>query len=44
MRLIGINNFKMKLLECKIVDNIEELTSLEQKWINKQNPEYLIKF
>jgi len=35
---IGYNNFKMKLLEWKQVDNIQELRSIEQKWINRENP------
>ena len=44
MRTIGMNNFKMKLLECKIVKNMEEMSALEQKWIDKENPEYLLNF
>jgi len=32
----------MKLLEGKVVDNILELRQLEQKWINKENPENLL--
>jgi len=35
---IGIKNFKMKLLEGKVVDNMLELRQLEQKWINRENP------
>ena len=42
MRLIGITNFKMRLMECKIVENMEEMSALEQKWIDKENPKYLL--
>jgi group I intron endonuclease len=39
---IGIENFRMKLLDAKVVENIKELRGLEQKWINKENPKNLL--
>ena len=39
---IGIENFRMKLLEAKVVENVKELRALEQKWINKENPKSLL--
>src|SRR5258706_16001991 len=38
MREIGIKNFKVRLLESKLVDNTHELRILEQQWINRENP------
>jgi len=34
----------MKLLEYKIVDNVSELRTLEQKWLNRENPSNLLNF
>jgi group I intron endonuclease len=42
MRKIGLKNFKMILLEWKLVDNMEELYMLEQKWIDRENPANLL--
>jgi len=39
---IGLNQFRMKLLECKQVDNLKELRELEQKWIDRENPNNLL--
>lgn len=39
---IGLNQFRMKLLECKQVDNIKELRELEQKWLDRENPDNLL--
>ena len=40
----GISNWTIKLLEGKVVENIVELRLLEQKWIDKENPKYLLNF
>ena len=40
----GISNWTIKLLEVKVVENIVELMLLEQKWIDKENPKYLLNF
>jgi group I intron endonuclease len=42
MKEIGKNNFRMKLLEHKIVDNVQEMRTLEQKWLNRENPANLL--
>lgn len=39
---LGLHNFRMILLEYKVVDNLQELRQLEQKWINRENPENLL--
>jgi len=44
MRLTGLNNWTIKLLKAKFVDNIAELYALEQKWIDRENPRYLLNF
>mgnify|MGYP006357186961 FL=1 len=44
MRKTGISNWTIKLLEGKVVENIVELRVLEQKWIDKENPKYLLNF
>ena len=44
MRKTGISNWTIKLLEGKVVENIMELRLLEQKWIDKENPKYLLNF
>jgi len=44
MKEIGKQNFRMKLLEYKIVDNVSELRTLEQKWLNRENPSNLLNF
>ena len=41
-RKIGVENFEMELLEWKQVRNMNELYRLEQDWIEKQNPNYLL--
>ena len=42
MHQIGLDNWTMKLLEYAVVDNLTELRQLEQKWINKENPNNLL--
>lgn len=42
MRKVGRSNFKMKLLEYKVVDNMQELRTLEQKWIDRENSKNLL--
>ena len=42
MRINGIQNYKIILQEYKAVDNLKELTELEQKHIDKYNPEKLL--
>ena len=42
MQNIGISNFKMDLLEWKVVDNLKELRMLDQKHIERYNPELLL--
>ena len=42
MKDIGRQNFRMKLLEHRIVDNISELKTIEQKWIDRENPKHLL--
>lgn len=44
MRRIGLNKWKINLLEGRVVENISELRSIEQKWIEKENPKYLLNF
>jgi len=44
MRITGLPNWTIKLLEAKFVDNIVELYTLEQKWIDRENPKYLLNF
>jgi hypothetical protein len=44
IRQIGIDKWVMKLLEHSVVGNIGELRILEQKWIDKENPSYLLNF
>jgi group I intron endonuclease len=44
MRKIGFKNFKMILVEWKLVDNMDELHMLEQKWIDRDNPANLLNF
>lgn len=39
---IGNKNFRMKLLDYKIVDNVQEMRTLEQKWIDRENPKNLL--
>lgn len=39
---IGKKNFRMKLLEYKIVDNVQEMRTSEQKWIDRENPKNLL--
>ena len=41
-RQVGLEHFKMKLLECKQVDNLKELHKLEQKWIDRENSTNLL--
>ena len=41
-RKIGVENFEMELLEWKQVRNMNELYRLEQDWIEKENPKYLL--
>ena len=41
-RQIGVENFEMELLEWKQVRNLNELHRLEQDWMDKENPEYLL--
>jgi len=42
MRINGIHNYKIILQEYKAVENLKELTELEQKHIDKYNPEKLL--
>jgi len=42
MKYIGRQHFRMKLLEHRIVDKILELKTMEQKWIDRENPENLL--
>lgn len=44
MRKIGLDKWTIKLLEGRVVDNVSELRTMEQKWIEKQNPKYLLNF
>jgi hypothetical protein len=44
MKEIGKHHFRMKLLEHKIVDNVAELRTLEQKWLDRENPKNLLNF
>jgi hypothetical protein len=44
MRRIGLNKWTIKLLEGRVVENTLELRSIEQKWIEKENPKYLLNF
>jgi len=44
MRITGLTNWTIKLLEAKIVDNLAELYALEQKWIDRENPNNLLNF
>ena len=39
---LGVENFEMQLLEWKQVRNMNELHRLEQDWIDRENPEYLL--
>ena len=41
-RKIGVENFEMELLDFKQVRNMNELHRLEQDWIDRENPEYLL--
>jgi len=42
MRINGIHNYKIILQEYKAVENLKELTELEQKHIDKYNPKKLL--
>jgi len=44
MRITGLTNWTIKLLEAKFVDNLAELYALKQKWIDRENPNYLLNF
>jgi hypothetical protein len=44
MKEIGKQNYRMKLLEYKIVDNVSELRTIEQKWLDRENPKHLLNF
>jgi len=44
MRITGLTNWTIKLLEAKFVDNLAELYALEQKWIRRENPNNLLNF
>ena len=39
---LGRDKFVIELIEIKIVDDMHELTQLEQKHINNYNPEILL--
>ena len=42
IRLLGLQNFRMKLLEWKQVDKLNELHQLEQKWMDRENSKNLL--
>ena len=42
MRKIDLQYWTIKLLEARFVDNISELSQMEKKWINKENPQYIL--
>lgn len=42
MGKIGIDKWTIKLLEARIVENILELRTIEQKWIEKYNKDILL--
>ena len=42
MKHNGINNFRIKLLEWRQVNNLEELRHLEQTYIDKYNKNILL--
>lgn len=44
LRRIGLDKRTIKLLESRVVENISELRSMEQKWIEEENPKYLLNF